>query len=123
MLRGGVVRACARWGTWHNWPAIVPGGFNLLTPSDVVQTYVRLIATAVIYAWMYNSTQGGLGLVVVAHAGHNIASNLVQVPDSATHTVPIIIALLYLAGAMAVVRIAGARTLAGGARMPSLRAS
>ncbi len=91
-----------------------------MTPSDVVQTHMRLIATAVIYAWMYNSTQGSLGLVMVAHAGHNIASNLVQ-PDSATHTAPIIIALLYLAAALAVVRLAGAPTLAGNARIPRLR--
>ena len=84
------------WGTWHLWPAITSGGFSDLAPSDLMQTYVRLISTAVIYAWLYNSTNGGLFLVMVAHAGHNIATDLVRVPTEGAHAVPVIVALLYL---------------------------
>ncbi|MGZ6392310.1 MAG: CPBP family intramembrane glutamic endopeptidase [Ktedonobacterales bacterium] len=54
------------WSTWHFWPVVAPGGIAHLTPSDVVQTYVRLIATAILYAWLYNSTHGSLFLVMVA---------------------------------------------------------
>ena len=68
------------WGTWHLWPAILPGGLSDLTLYDLAQTYIRLISTAVIYAWIYNSTSGSLSLVMVAHAGHNIATELVRIP-------------------------------------------
>lgn len=38
------------WSTWHIWIAITPGGLSLMSLTDVVwNTYVRLIATAVIY--------------------------------------------------------------------------
>ena len=95
------------WGTWHLWPAITPGGFSDLTPSDVAQTYVRLVSTAIIYAWIYNSTNGSLFLVMVAHAGHNLATDLVRIPAEAAQAVPAIVALLYLAAATAVVLVAG----------------
>jgi len=53
--------------------------------TDVIVTqYLRLIATAVIYAWIYNSTKGSLFLVMVAHAAHNITVDLMpQVGGSA----------------------------------------
>ena len=73
------------WSTWHLWPAIVPGGH--MAWSDVIATYVRLIATSVIYAWIYNSTNGALLLVMVAHIGHNIASALVQIPSDGSQEV------------------------------------
>jgi uncharacterized protein len=99
------------WGTWHLWPVITPGGLANLTAWNLVQTYVRLISTAIIYAWMYNSTKGSLFLVMVAHAGHNIAIELIHVPADGAHTVPVITALLYLTAAIAVVLMTGPRTL------------
>ena len=72
---------------------------------------MRLISTAVIYAWLYNSTNGGLMLVMVAHVGHNIATEMVRVPAEGANAVPVIIALLYLAAAVAVVPFAGPGTL------------
>ena len=99
------------WGTWHLWPAMLPGGLADLTVSDLAQTYIRLISTAIIYAWIYNSTNGSLFLVMVAHAGHNIATYLVPIPAAGAQVVPVIVALLYLAAATAVVLIAGPRTL------------
>ena len=97
------------WSTWHLWPAIVPGG--QMAWSDVTATYVRLIATSVIYAWIYNSTNGALLLVMVAHIGHNIASALVQIPADGRQEVPLIIAFLYLAAAIVVVAMTRPRTL------------
>jgi membrane protease YdiL (CAAX protease family) len=100
------------WSTWHIWIVITPGGFSLMTPVDVVlNTYVRLIATAVIYTWMYNSTGGSLFLVMVAHAGHNIAGTLIQAPADGIRDVSAIVALSYLAVAIGVVLMTGPRTL------------
>jgi uncharacterized protein len=99
------------WGTWHLWPALLPGGLADLTVSDLAQTYIRLISTAIIYAWIYNSTNGSLFVVMVAHAGHNLATELVPIPAAGAHVIPVIVALLYMAVATAVVLIAGPRTL------------
>lgn len=102
------------WATWHVWPLFAPGGFEQLAVADIVQTYIRLIATAVIYAWIYNSTKGSLLLVMLAHASHNISIYLMPATDQVT---ALIIAGVYLVTALVVVRLAGARTLG---RKPSL---
>ena len=44
------------WSTWHLWYVITPGGFSNVTGANALATYVRLTSTAIIYAWMYNST-------------------------------------------------------------------
>ena len=85
------------------------GGISGLTLSDLAQTYICLISTAIIYAWIYNSTKGSLLLVMVAHAGHNIGTELIPAGDS--QAVPVIVALLYLVVATVVVLTAGPRTL------------
>lgn len=90
---------------------MIPGGPADLSLPDVAQTYIRLISTAVIYAWIYNSTNGSLFLVMLAHVAHNIATDLIQIPASGTHVVALIVALLYLALATAIVLIAGPRRL------------
>jgi membrane protease YdiL (CAAX protease family) len=100
------------WSTWHLWPLLAPGGANLFLPSDVVQTYVRLIGTAVIYAWIYNSTGGSLLAVMVAHAGHNLGTSLIPDPSNdPSHLKPIIDAILYLVVAVVVVFATNHRTL------------
>ncbi|WP_165422824.1 CPBP family intramembrane glutamic endopeptidase [Ktedonosporobacter rubrisoli] len=88
------------WSTWHLWPILAPNGPVHITPPDVVQTYVRLISTAVIYGWIYNKTGGSLLLVMLAHAGHNIADDIL--PPAAEGTA-LIMAFLYLVAAIAVV--------------------
>ncbi len=99
------------WGTWHLWPAITVAGFSDLTTPDLVQTYIRLISTAIIYAWIYNSTNGSLFLVMVAHAGHNLATELVGTPAEGSQIVALLIALLYLTVALVVVLVTDPRTL------------
>lgn len=96
------------WATWHLWPLFAPGGLEQFTFADIIQTYVRLIATAIIYAWVYNSTKGSLLIVMLAHASHNVTLYLMPAPDQ---TVALIIAGLYVVAATIVVRIAGAHTL------------
>jgi uncharacterized protein len=113
--RYGALWACVIigtiWATWHLWPIITPGGLSSVTPADVVQTYIRLIATAIVYGWIYNSTNGSLFLVMVAHTGHNIAIDLIQIPTQGAQVVPIIIALLYLIVAIAIILTTHPQTL------------
>ena len=100
------------WSTWHLWPLAVPGGAKLFLPSDVVQTYVRLIGTAIIYAWIYNSTGGNLVAVIIAHAGHNIWTSFIPgASNDPTHLGPVIGSVLYFAVAIGVVLATNRRTL------------
>jgi hypothetical protein len=82
------------WSTWHVWYA----------------TYLRLTSTAVIYAWMYNSTNGSLFIAMIAHLGHNLAASLI--PTSADgggqH---LVIAFLYSVAATSVILATDVRTL------------
>jgi uncharacterized protein len=103
------------WSTWHLWPLLVPGGAKLFVPSDVAQTYVRLISTAVIYAWIYNSTGGSLPVVIVAHAAHNIVSGLIPGASiDPTHLGPLLGSFCYAAAAIVVVLATNRRTLTRG---------
>jgi membrane protease YdiL (CAAX protease family) len=93
------------WGTFHLWILAI---CHCMSLTDVLVTqYLRLIATAVIYASIYNSTNGSLFLVMVAHAAHNITVDLMpQVGGSA-----VIVALSYVAVAVVVVLMTDPRTL------------
>ncbi|HEV3136358.1 MAG TPA: type II CAAX endopeptidase family protein [Pirellulales bacterium] len=99
------------WGTWHLWPAITPGGVAHLTAANLVQTYLRLISTSILYAWLFNSTNGSLVLMMVAHAGHNLAIDFVPMPEKGAPVVALIVAFLYMAAALAVVLSTDPRTL------------
>ena len=108
------------WSTWHLWMVITPGGLALVTAEDAAATYIRLISTAIVYAWLYNSTNGSLFLVMVAHAGHNIAGSLVQTSPDGSHF-HFTLAILYLGAAMGVVLLTDRRTLTRGSSANSLR--
>ena len=100
------------WSTWHIWPVFVPGGSKLFLPSDVAQTYIRLISTAVIYAWIYNSTGGSLPAVMVAHAAHNIDSGFIPGASvDPTHLGPLLGALCYAVAAIVIVLATNRGTL------------
>jgi membrane protease YdiL (CAAX protease family) len=99
------------WGTWHLWYVITPGGFSNVAPIDVLATYIRMISTAIIYAWMYNSTKGSLLLVSIAHAGHNMAVTIIQSPRRASDVNHLMLALTYLAAGVAVAIFTDTRTL------------
>jgi membrane protease YdiL (CAAX protease family) len=100
----------AVWSVWHLWPAVAPGGLSSTTWSDVLLTFVRLIATSVVFAWIYNGTQGSLLIVMLAHAGHNLAVRFVPVADSVQHGDPVV-ATLYVVAAIAVVLATRSRWL------------
>lgn len=98
------------WSTWHLWYVILRGGSATVSGTDAVATYLRLTSTAVIYAWMYNSTGNSLLIAMIAHLGHNLAASLVPTPAD-TGQQHLIIALLYFAAAMIIVFITDSRTL------------
>jgi membrane protease YdiL (CAAX protease family) len=105
------------WATWHLWPVVLPGGRALQTPEDAVATYIRMVSTAIVYAWMYNSTNGSLFLVMVAHFGHNLAASVVKAPPDSSHF-HLTLALLYLVVAVCIVLTSDSWTLTRGSRRP-----
>ena len=98
------------WSTWHLWYVILPGGLLNVTGTDAAATYVRLISTAIVYAWMYNSTNGSLLIAMLAHLGHNLAASLIPTPADGGRQ-HLIIALTYLVVAIVVVLMTQQRTL------------
>jgi len=98
------------WSTWHLWYVILPGGFSTVTRTDVVATYLRLTSTAIIYAWMYNNTNGSLLIAMIAHLGHNLAASLIPSPADGGQQ-HLVTALLYLVAATIIVFTTDARTL------------
>jgi membrane protease YdiL (CAAX protease family) len=94
------------WGTFHLW--IMPICPHCLSLTDVVVTqYLRLLATAVLYAWLYNSSGGSLFLVMVAHGAYDVTVPLMPEVGGG----PIIIALSEAALAIIVVLMTDRRTL------------
>ena len=98
------------WSVWHLWPVVAPGGIDTTNWSDIGLTFLRLISMSIVYAWLYNSTRGSLLIVMLAHAGHNIAVRMVPAADSVTHG-DLVVAGLYAAAAAAIVIGAGGRWL------------
>ena len=98
------------WSVWHLWPVVAPGGFAMTGVSGVVLTFVRLTATSVVYAWLLNSTRGSLLIVMLAHAGHNIAAQVVPLPGGTQQADPVT-ALLYVGAAVIIVLFYGSRWL------------
>jgi membrane protease YdiL (CAAX protease family) len=98
------------WSLWHLWPIAAPGGLNTTTWSETSLTFIRLISTSIVYAWLFNSTRGSLLIVMLAHAGHNLAVRFVPPADSVQHGDPVVTGL-YVLAAVAVVVWAGSRWL------------
>lgn len=113
-MRGGALAASIviglLWSTWHLWYVILPGGFSNVTGTDAVATYIRLTSTAVVYAWMYNSTDGSLLIAMFAHLGHNLAASLIPAAGDGGRQ-HLVDALAYLLTAVVVVVIAEPQTL------------
>lgn len=94
------------WGTFHLW--IMPICPHCLSLTDVLVTqYLRLIATAVIYTWLYNSSGGSLFLVMLAHGTYDVTVPLMPQVGGG----PIPVALSEVALAIIVILMTHARTL------------
>jgi membrane protease YdiL (CAAX protease family) len=95
------------WATWHLWPWAAPGGIHLVSGTVLAATLIRMVSTAVVYAWIYNGTGGSLLLVMLAHVGHNVAVTVV----GGSADTGLLTALLYLGVAVAIVCATASRTL------------
>src|SRR5260370_18459785 len=62
------------WGTFHLW--ILPICHCMSLTNVLVTQYLRLIATAVIYACIHNSPKWSLFLVMFAPASPNVTAHL-----------------------------------------------
>lgn len=91
------------WTGWHLWPVLNPEGHVGLV--DVIQSVVRLVATSIIYAWLYNRT--GLPVVLVAHLGHNLSIEAMPPEVIGSDLGQFTLAALYLLLALAVVAVVG----------------
>jgi len=87
-----------------------------------VLTFVRLIGTSVVYAWLLNSTRGSLLIVMLAHAGHNIAAQVVPLPGGNQQADPVT-ALLYVAAAVLVLLFYGSKWLSRASAYPPVPGS
>jgi hypothetical protein len=89
---------------------ILPGGLSSITATDGVATYLRLTATSIIYAWLYNSTGGSLLIAMLAHLGHNFAAAFMPTPADGGRQ-HFIVAVGYLLVATLVAVLTDKRTL------------
>ncbi|MBN2391255.1 MAG: CPBP family intramembrane metalloprotease [Anaerolineae bacterium] len=74
VLRGGLLLGVL-WGAWHFNPA----NFSLLLSPLGVVIFLNIVAASVIYAWVYNHTQGSLLIAALFHMTNNIAEWVVPV--------------------------------------------
>ena len=107
------------WGLWHLWPVVAPGGLDGTTWADGVLTVARLMAMSILFAWLFNSAEGSLLIVMLAHAGYNLGIRLVP-SVTGDHADPFAVAMFVLA-ALVVVAATGPRWLTRGHPRPEDR--
>ena len=61
------------WAIWHLNAELTTSQPLAAFLNDAPRSLLRMIATAILYAWLYVRTGGSLPVVMLAHAGHNIA--------------------------------------------------
>jgi uncharacterized protein len=71
-LRAAIVLGVI-WAIWH-----LNAEFTTSEPlaaflGDAPRSFLRMVSTAILYGWLYVRTGGSLPVVMLAHAGHNIA--------------------------------------------------
>jgi membrane protease YdiL (CAAX protease family) len=100
----------ALWSLWHLplWLTGAPSNPLSLYPAFVI----AIIASSVIYTWVYNSTGGSLLLLVVLHATFNWPLTMLLVPLGSQMTLPFLVyAALMVVAAIVVVIVAGPKHL------------
>jgi uncharacterized protein len=96
----------ALWSLWHLplWLTGAPSNPLILYPAFVI----AIIASSVIYTWVYNSTGGSLLLLVVLHATFNWPLTILLAPLGSQMTLPFLVyAGLMVVAAIVVVIVAG----------------
>jgi CAAX protease family protein len=90
------------WTVWHDWGLFAPGGLASFTLGGFGLGILRMCALSVLYAWLYNGSRQSLPVAMAAHAGHNIANNIVPSAGNGIDLGEIVI-FLYAAAAIVVV--------------------
>jgi membrane protease YdiL (CAAX protease family) len=73
-LRGSLLLGVV-WGAWHFNPA----NFGVLLSPLGIAVFFNIVATTVIYTWVYNHTQGSLLVAALFHMTLNVAEWIVPV--------------------------------------------
>ena len=71
------------WGIWHLNAELTTSQPLADFLNNAPQSLLRMVATAILYAWLYIRTSSSLPVVMLAHAGHNIAVDLLPFSDTA----------------------------------------
>jgi membrane protease YdiL (CAAX protease family) len=69
------------WGIWHLNAELTTSHPLAAFLNNAPRSLLRMVATAILYAWLYIRTGGSLPVVMLAHAGHNIAVNVLRFSD------------------------------------------
>lgn len=106
------------WTSWH-LPLYLLYDLAAYDATALHTVYVVTICWSIILAWMYNSTNGGLLVVMIAHAAGNLPPFLSVTGETPgpVATLPMT-ELAYTTVALAVVLYAGSRTLSRGGELP-----
>jgi CAAX protease family protein len=114
------------WTVWHNWGLFAPGGLAGFTLGGFALSILRMCALSVLYAWLYNQSRQSLPVAMAAHAGHNVANNVVPPAGNGIDLGEIVI-FLYVAAAIVVVVLTrkqlGVSHVMPGPRTPSTEAA
>jgi membrane protease YdiL (CAAX protease family) len=70
------------WGFWHLNAELTTSQPLAGFLDGAPRSLVRMVATAILYGWLYVRTGGSLPVVMLAHAGHNIAVDLLPFSDA-----------------------------------------
>jgi membrane protease YdiL (CAAX protease family) len=80
--RIGALRACIVlgliWAIWHLNAELTTSQPLVAFLDDAPRSLLRMVATAILYGWLYVKTGGSLPVVMLAHAGHNIAVDVLS---------------------------------------------
>ena len=106
------------WSSWH-LPLFLWYELAAYDPATLHVYYLTTVAQSVVFAWLYNSTDGGLLVVMIAHAAGNLPPFLVVTGETPglVATLPVR-ELTYVAVALVVVVYAGSRTLSRDDELP-----
>ncbi|HZJ09089.1 MAG TPA: CPBP family intramembrane glutamic endopeptidase [Trueperaceae bacterium] len=65
------------WSLWHVPYALTAGSFMSATPMSWY--FLEIVASAIIYTWLFNNTRGSVLLAILLHAAGNTTANLVPI--------------------------------------------
>jgi membrane protease YdiL (CAAX protease family) len=70
------------WGIWHLNAELTTSQPLAAFLNDAPRSLLRMVSTAILYGWLYVRTGGSLPVVMLAHAGHNIAVDVLPFTDA-----------------------------------------